>query len=283
MLDAISPLVLPRRKARVTTKNVTGSPLSEYLADARRSERRRTVRFWCKKIYSCSEFIQRARAMTLSVSAVFGHFFGLSVDAGFMLVRCARKCHMSGRWQSGAVHRRREGWRIRRYAAVLSLGALSVWIAAKLNNEDQPGVRAVFALDSRLQQDTLTIGDFPLCRLLLSNDANYPWFILVPRRDDISELFQLDVADQQQLWQETTALAELLKDLFDADKLNVATLGNVVAQLHMHVIVRKRDDAAWPAPVWGKHPAKPYSAEQVAAIRERLRLVLTEHFTFVEG
>jgi len=160
---------------------------------------------------------------------------------------------------------------------------MPVWMAAKLNCVDQPGVHAVFALDSRLQQDTLTIGDFPLCRLLLSNDANYPWFILVPRRDDISELFQLDVADQQQLWQETTALAELLKDLFDADKLNVATLGNVVSQLHMHVIVRKRDDAAWPAPVWGKHPAKPYSAEQVASIRERLRLVLTEHFTFLEG
>jgi diadenosine tetraphosphate (Ap4A) HIT family hydrolase len=93
----------------------------------------------------------------------------------------------------------------------------------------------------------------------------------------------LDVADQLQLWQETTALAELLKDLFDADKLNVAALGNVVSQLHMHVIVRKRDDAAWPAPVWGKQPAKPYSAEQVAAIRERLRLVLTDDFTFVEG
>jgi diadenosine tetraphosphate (Ap4A) HIT family hydrolase len=177
----------------------------------------------------------------------------------------------------------REARRIRRYAACLSLGLMPVWVAAKLNCVDKPGVHAVFALDSRLQQDTLTIGDFPLCRLLLSNDANYPWFILVPRRDDISELFQLDVADQQQLWQETTALAELLKDLFDADKLNVATLGNVVSQLHMHVIVRKRDDAAWPAPVWGKHPARPYSAEEVAGIRERLRLVLTEDFTFLEG
>ncbi|MFJ2464019.1 HIT family protein [Pseudomonas sp. NPDC087615] len=141
----------------------------------------------------------------------------------------------------------------------------------------------MFALDSRLQQDTLAIGDFPLCRLLLSNDASYPWFILVPRRDDISELFQLDVADQQQFWLETTALAELLKDLFDADKMNVAALGNVVSQLHMHVIVRKRDDAAWPAPVWGKHPATPYSSEEVAAIRDRLRVVLTDDFTFVEG
>jgi len=141
----------------------------------------------------------------------------------------------------------------------------------------------VFALDPRLQQDTLPIGDFPLCRLLLSNDSNYPWFILVPRREAISEIFQLDVADQQLLWQETTALAQWLKDSFDADKMNVATLGNVVSQLHMHVIVRKRDDAAWPAPVWGKLAAKPYTAEQVDAIRERLRQGLSDDFTFLEG
>lgn len=178
---------------------------------------------------------------------------------------------------------RREASGVRRYAAVLSLGAPSLGMGAKLKNYDQAGVRAVFALDPRLQQDTLPIGDFPLCRLLLSNDSNYPWFILVPRCEDISEIFQLGVADQQQLWQETTALAEMLKDSFDADKLNVAALGNVVSQLHVHVIVRKREDAAWPAPVWGKHPAKPYSAEQIATIRERLRLVLTEDFTFLEG
>ncbi|EJL05577.1 MULTISPECIES: HIT domain-containing protein [Pseudomonas] len=141
----------------------------------------------------------------------------------------------------------------------------------------------MFALDPRLQQDTLPIGDFPLCRLLLSNDSNYPWFILVPRREDISELFQLDDAGQLQLWRETTTLAETLKDSFDADKLNVATLGNVVSQLHMHVIVRKHDDAAWPAPVWGKHPARPYNEEQVAAIRERLRRVLADDFKFLEG
>lgn len=140
----------------------------------------------------------------------------------------------------------------------------------------------MFALDPRLQLDTLTIGDFPLSRLLLSNDSNYPWFILVPRREDVSEIFQLDIAEQQQLWQETSALAQILKDAFDADKLNVAALGNVVSQLHMHVIVRKRADAAWPAPVWGKHAAVAYTAEQVSAIRERLRLVLNEDFTFLE-
>ncbi|MDV7210493.1 HIT family protein [Azotobacter beijerinckii] len=140
----------------------------------------------------------------------------------------------------------------------------------------------MFALDSRLQQDTLPIGDFPLCRLLLMNDAHYPWFVLVPRREEIVELFQLDAEDQRTFWQETTELAETLKDTFGADKMNVAALGNVVAQLHMHVIVRRRDDAAWPTPVWGRHPAQPYSAEQVAAIRDKLRLVLTGDFRFIE-
>ena len=138
----------------------------------------------------------------------------------------------------------------------------------------------MFALDPRLQQDTLAIGDFPLCRLLLMNDANYPWFILVPRREAVSELFQLDQADQQQLWLETTRLAETFKDAFVADKMNVATLGNVVSQLHVHVIVRRRDDVAWPAPVWGRHPAQPYAGQQVGQIIDKLRLVLTEDFQF---
>lgn len=115
----------------------------------------------------------------------------------------------------------------------------------------------MFVLDSRLEQDTLLLGDFPLCRLLLMNDAQYPWFILVPRREEVSELFQLDTADQQALWQEATSLAETVKDTFGADKMNVATLGNVVSQLHVHVIARRRDDPAWPGPVWGKHPAQP--------------------------
>jgi diadenosine tetraphosphate (Ap4A) HIT family hydrolase len=140
----------------------------------------------------------------------------------------------------------------------------------------------MFVLDSRLQQDTVPLGDFPLCRLLLMDDAHYPWFILVPRREEISELFQLDADDQQALWQETTLLAETLKDTFAADKMNVATLGNMVNQLHMHVIVRRREDAAWPAPVWGKLPAQPYGEEQVAAIKAKLRLVLTDNFCFEE-
>ncbi|NBG93561.1 HIT family protein [Pseudomonas sp. 9.1(2019)] len=140
----------------------------------------------------------------------------------------------------------------------------------------------MFVLDTRLHEDTWLIGDFPLCRLLLSNDSNYPWFILVPRREGISELFQLDEHDQQLMWAETTALARTLKDAFGADKMNVATLGNVVSQLHMHVIVRYQADVAWPGPVWGKHPAKPYTQAEVGAIQDKLKSALGAEFTFSE-
>nr|WP_314616345.1 HIT domain-containing protein [uncultured Pseudomonas sp.] len=136
----------------------------------------------------------------------------------------------------------------------------------------------MFLMDSRLQQDSLVLGDFPLCRLLLSKDANYPWFILVPKRPGVSELFDLSQEDQAQLWKETTYLAEALKREFAADKMNVATLGNVVSQMHMHVIVRHQHDAAWPAPVWGKVPALAYAPEQVEAIRARLRALLENDY-----
>jgi len=138
----------------------------------------------------------------------------------------------------------------------------------------------MFVLNSRLAQDTLAMGDFPLCQLRLMNDANYPWFILVPRREEVSELFQLDATDQAQLWQETVSLAEVVKDTFGADKMNIATLGNMVSQLHVHVIARRRNDAAWPAPVWGHSAASPYGEAQIEAVRQRLRLVLTDHFSF---
>ncbi|WP_110968588.1 HIT family protein [Pseudomonas huaxiensis] len=140
----------------------------------------------------------------------------------------------------------------------------------------------MFALDPRLEQDTFALGDFPLCRLLLSKDANYPWFILVPRRAGISEVFQLDDSEREQLWKETNFLSETLKHCFAADKMNVAALGNVVSQLHMHVIVRRRDDVAWPAPVWGNKPAIEYSSDQLSEVRQRLGAVLGDDFRFVE-
>ena len=113
----------------------------------------------------------------------------------------------------------------------------------------------MFKLDERLFKDTVVLGDFTLCRVLLMNDSRYPWLILVPRRAGISELFELNMAEQQQLWQETSYVGQVLKDVFQADKINIATLGNVVKQLHMHIVVRMQDDAAWAAPVWGNGAA----------------------------
>ncbi len=138
----------------------------------------------------------------------------------------------------------------------------------------------LFELDPRLVADTHLIGDFPLCRLLLSNDANYPWFILVPRRAGVQEIYQLDEADQRQLIWESSYVAEKLKDIFNADKMNVAAIGNVVSQLHVHHIVRYRTDAVWPDPVWGKRPAVPYTDEQVAEIRQRLQTVFTTYLEY---
>ena len=145
------------------------------------------------------------------------------------------------------------------------------------------GEHSVFALDSRLKQDTWLIGELPLCSLLLSNDSNYPWFILVPRREGISELFQLDDDDQQLMWRETTAVARVLKELLCADKMNVATLGNVVKQMHMHVIARYTTDPAWPGPVWGKHPAKPYTRDAVLNLRDKLKAIMGDVLTISEG
>ncbi|MGF1546569.1 MAG: HIT domain-containing protein [Thiotrichales bacterium] len=127
-----------------------------------------------------------------------------------------------------------------------------------------------FALDPRLAADTRVLGDFPLCRLLLMNDANYPWFILVPRVAGATELHRLSPSAQQQLMSESCALAAYLAEAFAADRINVATLGNVVPQLHTHHVVRYRGDPAWPAPVWGRHPAQPYTAEALAALWVRL-------------
>ena len=110
----------------------------------------------------------------------------------------------------------------------------------------------------QLMQDCQLLGNFTLCHLLLMRDANYPWCILVPDRDDISEIHQLSETDQQQLFRESSLLSVAMESAFSPDKLNIAALGNVVPQLHLHHVARYRTDAAWPAPVWGRVPAKPY-------------------------
>ena len=116
-----------------------------------------------------------------------------------------------------------------------------------------------FQLHPQLAKDCYYLGDFPLCALLLSKDANYPWYILVPRQANISEAFQLSPNDQQKLQQESLQLSEALNNAFCADKMNIAALGNMVPQLHLHHIVRYKTDAAWPNPVWGFTLANNYT------------------------
>lgn len=138
-----------------------------------------------------------------------------------------------------------------------------------------------FKLDRQLETDTVHLGDFPLCRVLLMNDANYPWFILVPRRAGVSEIYHLAEADQFQLMRESAVLSENLADIFAARKMNVANLGNMVSQLHVHIIVRKETDLAWPGPVWGKTPAVPYSDNDLQAVTERLDTLLEGELHFI--
>ena len=133
-----------------------------------------------------------------------------------------------------------------------------------------------FELDPRLAADTVVVGETPLCRVLLMNDARYPWLILVPRRDDITEPFGLSETDQAQLWQESMRLGEAMKAHFAADKLNIAALGNQVAQLHVHHIARFHADDAWPGPVWGVASAVPYSDAASDALLGELRNLLQQ-------
>ncbi|MEZ5540243.1 MAG: HIT family protein [Pseudomonadales bacterium] len=127
-----------------------------------------------------------------------------------------------------------------------------------------------FALHPQLQKDCQVVGNLPLCALLLMRDANYPWLVLVPRRAAVREWYELSETDQQQLLQETNRLAKFLQQHTQAKKMNIGALGNMVPQLHVHVIARFEQDAAWPAPVWGKVAAQPYDD---AALQNRLTLV----------
>jgi diadenosine tetraphosphate (Ap4A) HIT family hydrolase len=135
-------------------------------------------------------------------------------------------------------------------------------------------------LHPQLRKDCLLVGRFPLCRLLLMRDANYPWFILVPDREGIREIFELGEADQRQLLRESSRLSAVLVERFHADKLNIAALGNVVPQLHVHHIVRYRNDPAWPAPVWGRLPALPYTPEGLTEVLGTLRGGLQGEFEY---
>ncbi len=131
-------------------------------------------------------------------------------------------------------------------------------------------------LDPQLVHDTAAIGDLALSRALVSRDASYPWVILVPRRPGVVELIDLPDADQAQVMREIAQVGRVLKTVTACDKLNIAAIGNVVAQLHIHIVARRRGDAAWPKPVWGAGPARTYAADAldqfIAALRRDLGL-----------
>ena len=120
-----------------------------------------------------------------------------------------------------------------------------------------------WSLHPQLERDTTLLGDLPLSRVLIINDANYPWLLLVPRRTGAVELIDLDEVERSQLMTEIALVSRALKDVTECDKLNVAALGNAVPQLHVHLIARRKTDKAWPKPVWGAVPAIPHDAKEL--------------------
>ena len=137
----------------------------------------------------------------------------------------------------------------------------------------------MFRLDPRLEQDTVPLAQLSLAHVLLLCDARYPWLILVPAKPGLRELHDLGAADRTQLIEEITQVSRVLERLFKPDKINIGALGNIVRQLHIHVIARRIGDSAWPGPVWGQGAAVPYSAEALVAIQERLMTALNRGIT----
>jgi len=134
-----------------------------------------------------------------------------------------------------------------------------------------------FKLHPRLQADCFLVGHLALCELLMMNDTHYPWFVLVPRRPDLNEIYQLSGPDRQLLLVESCVLSETLQTIYRPDKLNIAAIGNLVPQLHIHHVARYRTDIAWPAPIWGKLPPEPYTQKQADSRIRQLREGLGEH------
>jgi len=129
----------------------------------------------------------------------------------------------------------------------------------------------MFMLHQRLQEDTIGIVRLELSRVLLMNDSSFPWLILVPERENVREIHELGAADRTVLIEEIAAASEIIQLLYSPDKLNTGALGNLVPQLHIHVIGRFRTDRAWPGPVWGTGPAQPYSEEELDIVSGRFR------------
>jgi diadenosine tetraphosphate (Ap4A) HIT family hydrolase len=133
----------------------------------------------------------------------------------------------------------------------------------------------MFQLNERLKNDTIEVGRMELSLLLLMNDRSLPWFILVPVIEDVCEIDELSIKDRTLLIEEIVAVSGVIRKLRNPDKINVGALGNVVPQLHVHVLGRFHDDRAWPGPIWGTGPVEPYGAAEAAQFIEKIRKELT--------
>jgi diadenosine tetraphosphate (Ap4A) HIT family hydrolase len=132
----------------------------------------------------------------------------------------------------------------------------------------------MFKLDSRLHNDTFFVCDLSLSRVLLMNDSQFPWLILVPKKHDIAEIIELTEQEQVMLTKESAHVSQVMQAMFSPYKLNVAALGNVVRQLHVHHVARFESDVAWPKPVWGNQAAVPYTQEKAESLVASLQQAL---------
>lgn len=137
-----------------------------------------------------------------------------------------------------------------------------------------------FDLHPDLKRDGISVGTFSLCQVLLINDAAYPWFVLVPKRVAISDTIDLTPTDYAQLWEESRIFSTAIMQAFKGEKLNVAALGNMTPQLHIHHIVRFKSDAAWPGPIWGNQALTPYSDGALAEVMNTLKSVSIPSLTY---
>ena len=131
-----------------------------------------------------------------------------------------------------------------------------------------------FALDSRLKNSSLQIAAIDAFQIRLVNDKRYIWLLIIPEISDITELDDLDPKTQTALFQIASQLSSSVKSYFQADKMNIATIGNIVSQFHLHIVARKQTDATWPEPIWGKGTAEPYSDEEVSVMMAQMRKLI---------
>ncbi|MET0089534.1 MAG: HIT family protein [Candidatus Thiodiazotropha sp.] len=141
----------------------------------------------------------------------------------------------------------------------------------------------MFQLHPQLSQDCAYLGRFTLCHVLWMRDANYPWAILVPDRVAVREIHELSAEDQAQLIRESSCLSRVLAARFEAHKMNLGALGNLVPQLHIHHVVRYRSDPAWPAPVWGRVLPRAYDSQALAETLAGLQQALQGEMGFQPG